>query len=96
MRRLKSQFSPEYKILLYTLVTLRKEMGRTQADVAKAMGYPQSVVSKCEIGRRRIDPVELRRYCIGIGIDFPRFAVIYEANLASGISGIRIKKKRKY
>jgi transcriptional regulator with XRE-family HTH domain len=96
MERLKSQFSPDYRILLYTLVSLRKKMGRTQVDVAKAMGYPQTVISKCERGRRRIDPVELRRYCIAIGIDFPRFALIYEDNLASGISGARIKKKRTY
>lgn len=96
MERLKSQFSPEYRILLYTLVSLRKGRGRTQVDVAKAMGYPQSVISKCELGRRRIDPVELRRYCLAIGFDFPGFALIYEANLASRLSGTRVKKKRTY
>lgn len=93
MQRPKSTFSPEYKVLLRTLVELRLEMGRTQEDVAKAMKWPQSVVSKCEVGRRRMDIVEVRQYCGGIGIEFPRFAVIYEANLASSIKGSRIKNR---
>ena len=34
----------------------------TQADVALALGRPQSFVSKCEAGQRRVDVVELQDY----------------------------------
>jgi transcriptional regulator with XRE-family HTH domain len=34
----------------------------TQAQVASALGQPQSFVSKCESGERRIDAVELERF----------------------------------
>lgn len=34
----------------------------TQAEVAKALRKPQSYVSKCESGERRIDVVELVQF----------------------------------
>lgn len=37
-------------------------MGLTQAQVARAVGRPQSFVSKCESGERRIDAVELLEF----------------------------------
>ncbi len=95
MQRQKSNFTPEYKILLATLIGLREESGRTQGDVAKAMSRTQSVVSKCELGLRRMDVVETRQYCRGIGVAFTRFAEIYEANIASSASATR-KKNRTY
>ena len=33
--------------------------GLTQVDVARALGKPTSYVSKCELGERRVDFVEL-------------------------------------
>ncbi|WP_415197126.1 helix-turn-helix domain-containing protein [Silvibacterium sp.] len=95
-RRPAIKFTPEYKVLLYTMVSLRNQAGRTQNDMAKAMGLSQSEVSKCERGRRVINPVELRLYAQGIGMDFPRFVTIYEENLKSGSSGTWIKQKRTY
>jgi DNA-binding XRE family transcriptional regulator len=38
----------------------RQQAGLTQAAVAKAIGQPQSFVSKCESGERRVDYVELK------------------------------------
>ncbi len=37
----------------------REAAGLTQAEAAQALGRPQSFVSKCESGERRIDVVEL-------------------------------------
>ena len=34
----------------------------TQVEVADALGRPVSFVSKCELGERRIDPVDLKRF----------------------------------
>lgn len=36
--------------------------GLTQVQVAASLGLPQSFVSKCESGERRIDAVELERF----------------------------------
>jgi transcriptional regulator with XRE-family HTH domain len=95
MEREKSNFGPEYGVFLAILERLREESGRTQDDVAKAMNRNQSIVSKSERGARRMDIIEVRLYCKGIGIDFLRFAELLEAELAAGSSAAR-KKKRTY
>jgi transcriptional regulator with XRE-family HTH domain len=41
------------------LRTARIEAGITQQQLAKRLGIPQSLVSKMEIGERRVDAVEL-------------------------------------
>lgn len=37
--------------------------GLTQAEAAERLNKPQSFVSKCEAGERRIDVIELLEYC---------------------------------
>ncbi len=54
--------TPEYRYLLKRLREARKKAGLTQVEVAAALGRPQSYVNKCELGERRIDPVELQRF----------------------------------
>lgn len=55
----KSVYSAQYKRLLRLLVSAREERGLTQVHVARAIGKPQSFVSKAESGERRLDIVEL-------------------------------------
>lgn len=55
----KSLRTPRQQLLLTLLVEARKERNLTQADVAAALGKPQSFVAKYENGERRIDVVEL-------------------------------------
>jgi transcriptional regulator with XRE-family HTH domain len=49
----------QYARFLEQLKMARLKSGLTQAEVAKRIGRPQSFVSKCESGERRIDVVEL-------------------------------------
>jgi transcriptional regulator with XRE-family HTH domain len=54
-----SVYTQRYQKLLERLQSARREAGLTQIAVAHAFGKPQSFVSKCESGERRIDVVEL-------------------------------------
>ena len=54
--------TPEYEYLLKRLREARRQAELTQVQVAKALGRPQSFVTKCELGERRIDPVDLQRF----------------------------------
>ena len=55
-----SIYSDNYRAFLKRLKTLRLARRKTQVDVARALGKPQSYVSKIERGERRLDPMELR------------------------------------
>lgn len=59
----KSLFSPEYDAFLALLREARKTAGLTQSQAAERLGRPQSFVSKCESGERRVDVVELLHFC---------------------------------
>ena len=50
-----------YKRFRARLVQARKDAALTQVEVAKRLGRPTSFISKCELGERRVDVVELRQ-----------------------------------
>ena len=52
----------EYDSFLKRLAQARHDVGLTQAEVASRLKKPQSFVSKCETGERRVDVVELKRF----------------------------------
>ncbi len=54
--------SPRYKQFLKRLRSARIDAGLTQMRVARALRRPQSFVSKCESGERRVDVVELEQF----------------------------------
>ena len=41
----------------------------TQAEVAEALGLPQSTISKYESGERRLDVIEFIDLCAALGVD---------------------------
>jgi ribosome-binding protein aMBF1 (putative translation factor) len=47
------------RAFLARLRRAREDAGLTQVQVAKQLGRPQTWVSKCELGERRVDFVEL-------------------------------------
>ncbi len=57
---MRSTHSARYRRLLARLREARLDAGLTQAEVAKALRRPQSFVSKCESGERRVDVIELQ------------------------------------
>lgn len=61
-RRRSAVYDPEYRYVIRRVREARENAGMTQEDVADALGRPLSFVSKCELGERRIDPVDLKRF----------------------------------
>jgi transcriptional regulator with XRE-family HTH domain len=51
-----------YRHFLEKLRRARRDAGLTQVEVAARLHRPQSFVSKCESGERRVDLVELQEF----------------------------------
>ncbi|AWE47407.1 helix-turn-helix transcriptional regulator [Salmonella enterica] len=58
-----SIYSEEYQLVIKSLRAARLDKGMTQAQLAKALGKPQSFIAKVESGERRLDVVEFVRFC---------------------------------
>ncbi|WP_299031862.1 helix-turn-helix transcriptional regulator [uncultured Sulfitobacter sp.] len=72
----------EHKILLRLLKKTRVEAGLRQIDLAKKLRVPQSMISKYEVGERRIDLLELRDICAALGISLPELVEQLETLLS--------------
>lgn len=77
----KSIYSSQYRTFLSLLRQTREEAGVTQVDLARKLRITQSAVSKCERGERRLDIIELRRWCRVIGCSLPEFVTELEGLL---------------
>jgi len=70
------------QMLIETLLKeIRVNAGLRQIDVAKALGIQQSMVSKYEVGERRLDILELRLLCKLFGISLIKFVEELEKRL---------------
>ena len=67
-------YQKAYKNFLSRLVDARKQAGLTQVEVATRLGKAHSFVSKCELGERRVDFVELQQFAKIYGKDLAFFA----------------------
>ena len=54
-----SVYSVRYREFLKRLKAARIDAGLTQQEVAAKLDVPQSYISKCESGERRVDVIEL-------------------------------------
>jgi transcriptional regulator with XRE-family HTH domain len=61
-RRRSATHATGYRDLIHRLRRARLEAGLTQSQVAALIGRPQSFVAKCELGERRLDPLDLQRF----------------------------------
>jgi ribosome-binding protein aMBF1 (putative translation factor) len=57
-----------YRRLRHFLLEWRENAGMTQRDLGKKLKKPHTYVHKCEVGDRRIDPLELIAWCRACGI----------------------------
>jgi transcriptional regulator with XRE-family HTH domain len=54
-------YQKAYERFAERLAQARRQAGLTQVEVAKRRGRPHSFVSKCELGERRADVIELHQ-----------------------------------
>ena len=64
-----STYDHRYREFLGRLYEARARSGLTQTVVARILGRPQSYVSRCESGERRVDAVELAEFAAVYGVD---------------------------
>ena len=50
-----------YQAFLKRLIKARHDAGYLQEEVARRLGKPHSFISKCELGERRLDIIEVQR-----------------------------------
>ena len=62
-----------YRIFRELLKQKRIEKGISQIELGKRLGIRQTVVSKFELGERRLDLVETLYTCEALGIDTSKF-----------------------
>ncbi|HZV25480.1 MAG TPA: helix-turn-helix transcriptional regulator, partial [Acidothermaceae bacterium] len=79
----KSLFTREYRIFTELLRDTRRRVGLTQVQLAERSGERQSYISKWERGELRLDIVQLRRLCRGMGVGLAEFAAEFEAKAAA-------------
>ncbi len=72
-RRKSAVYEPDYRYLIRRVREARHDAGLTQTQVAEALGRPVSFVSKCELGERRLDPIDLQRLAELYGKPFEYF-----------------------
>ena len=65
----RSPFSRKHQQFRRLLAEARKHAGLTQADLARALGKPQSFVSKFERGERRLDVIEFLDVARALSLD---------------------------
>lgn len=65
----KSAFTRRHEHFRKLLVEARQAAGLTQVALAKKLGRPQSFVSKCERGERRLDVIEFIDVARALAID---------------------------
>lgn len=67
MKYTKSIRTKEHEAFMGLILKARKDAGLSQQQVADAMGWPQTYVSKVELGERRLDVIEFIKMADVIG-----------------------------
>ena len=89
----KTLYRAENIELAALLRQLREQAGLVQTGLAERLGRNQTFVSNVELGIRRLDLVELRDYCQGLGIPLAALIQLWEARLPQAKSKRPAKRK---
>lgn len=74
----KTIYTEQYAHMLAALRSAREAADLTQVELAERLDAPQSFVSKCERGERRLDVIELRHWCTALGVPLSEFVTNLE------------------
>jgi transcriptional regulator with XRE-family HTH domain len=70
--------NPQQMILQNLLRDIRKQQNVYQDELAKRLGWRQSVISKYESGEKLLTFVEVEQICKALGVDFQDFVEQYQ------------------
>lgn len=73
--------SEQYMLFLEEFRELRSRAKMSQTELAVHLGVGQDVISRCEVGRRRIDVLELQRWAEACGSSLTAFAKRLDARM---------------
>lgn len=76
----------EHKVFVVLLKEVRVNAGLRQVDLAEKLKLPQSMVSKYEVGERRVDLLELRDICAALGVSLFEFVQELEKRIEQRIN----------
>ena len=79
----KSLHTDQHRTLCELLRELRIEAKLTQVQMAEAIDEPQSMVSRVEVGQRRLDILELRQWLAALDMSLPVFVRKLESRLST-------------
>jgi len=69
-------YQKAYREFTKRLVQARKDAGLTQVQAAKRLRRPHTFISKCELGERRVDFVELQQFARVYGKELHFFVTL--------------------
>ncbi len=69
--------------MLRVLRDTRERLPLTQMELASKLNVTQVFISKCEAGQRRLDLIELRAWCAGMGVSTSDFLKEVEVEIAN-------------
>ncbi|TDG24285.1 XRE family transcriptional regulator [Paraburkholderia silviterrae] len=78
----KSIYTEQYGLMVDALRKARESAGLSQVELATKLGLTQSTVGKCERGERRLDIIELREWCLALGVTLSSFSNDLEVAIA--------------
>lgn len=87
----------EYILLLNALRAERESRGITQVELAVRLGVDQNFISKCELGGRRLDVLEFRKWCLALGttiVDVLARAEVHLSEFEAAMETTRTAQKK--
>ena len=87
--------SADYRHFLTELRAAREAAGVTQQELADKLRVHQTVISKGELGTRRVDVVELRVWLEALGMPLAEFVAKLDARLGRHTKVPTLNRQRK-